>query len=310
MPDEPTNKITIPSLLARKAAGPKIVCLTAYDFPTAKILDEAGVDLILVGDSLGMVVLGYENTVPVTMEEMIHHTRAVTRAVRRALVVGDMPYFSFHLSSDETIRNASRFLKEAAAAAVKIEGASKKRLKLVEALVEAEIPVMGHVGLTPQSIHRLGQYRVKGTAAEEARKIVEDAVNLEKAGAFSVVLESIPMEIAKIITEKIGIPTIGIGAGPHCDGQVLVFHDFLGYSTGYLPKFVRKYADLHGMISGAAAEYAADVKAGRFPDDSTSYHLKPEVAGELGRRPAKTAETPGPGRKAKARRNPRSGKRT
>jgi len=278
MPDQPTVKITVPSILARKTAGPKIVCLTAYDFPTAKILDEAGVDLILVGDSLGMVVLGYENTVPVTMEEMIHHTKAVTRAVKRALVVGDMPYFSFHLSADETIRNASRFLKEAGASAVKIEGASKKRLKLVEALVEVEIPVMGHVGLTPQSIHRLGQYRVKGTAAEEARKIVEDAVNLEKAGAFSVVLESMPMEIAKIVTQKIGIPTIGIGAGPHCDGQVLVFHDFLGYSTGYLPKFVRKYADLHGTISRAVGSYAADVRAGRFPDDRTSYHLKPDAA--------------------------------
>jgi len=309
MPDQPTVKITVPSILARKTTGPKIVCLTAYDFPTAKILDEAGVDLILVGDSLGMVVLGYENTVPVTMEEMIHHTKAVTRAVKRALVVGDMPYFSFHLSADETIRNASRFLKEAGASGVKIEGASKKRLKFVRAMVEAEIPVMGHVGLTPQSIHRLGQYKVKGTAAEEAQKIVEDAVNLENAGAFSVILESIHMEIAKIVTEKIGIPTIGIGAGPHCDGQVLVFHDFLGYSTGYLPKFVRKYADLHGTISRAAAHYAADVRAGRFPDDSTSYHLNQDVAEELSRRPAKSARTPGPGLKAEPRRNPGSGKR-
>ena len=196
MANTPDEKITIPSLQARKAAGPKIVCLTAYDHPTARILDEAGVDLILVGDSLGMVVLGYENTVPVTMDEMIHHTRAVTRAVKRALVVGDMPYFSFHLSADETIRNASRFLKEAGAAAVKIEGASPKRLKLVEAMVEAEIPVMGHVGLTPQSIHHLGRYRVRGTAAEGARRIVDDAVRLEKAGAFAVVLESMPVEVA------------------------------------------------------------------------------------------------------------------
>jgi 3-methyl-2-oxobutanoate hydroxymethyltransferase len=276
MPDHATDKITVPSLTARKTVGPKIVCLTAYDFPTAKILDEAGVDLLLVGDSLGMVVLGYENTVPVTMDEMIHHTKAVTRAVKRALVVGDMPYFSFHLGPDETIRNASRFLKEAGASAVKIEGASKKRLKLVEAMVEAEIPVMGHVGLTPQSIHSLGQYKVKGTGgAEEARQIIEGAANLEKAGAFAVVLESMPMEIAKAVTESIGIPTIGIGAGPACDGQVLVFHDFLGFSTGRLPKFVRKYADLYGTISRAAGEYAADVRAGRFPDDSTSYHLKP-----------------------------------
>jgi 3-methyl-2-oxobutanoate hydroxymethyltransferase len=284
MPDQPLDRITVPSLIARKTSGPRIVCLTAYDFPSAKILDEAGVDLILVGDSLGMVVLGYETTVPVTMDEMIHHTKAVTRAVKRALVVGDMPYFSFHLSADETIRNASRFLKEAGAAAVKIEGASKKRLKLVEAMVEAEIPVMGHVGLTPQSIHALGQYRVKGTVPEEAGKIIEGARNLEKAGAFAVVLESIPLEIAKIVTDSVGIPTIGIGAGPACDGQVLVFHDLLGCSTGYLPKFVRKYADLYGTISRAVAEYAADVRGGRFPDDSTSYHLKPgAAAGRAGR---------------------------
>jgi len=268
-------RITIPALRARKTVGPKIVCLTAYDFPTAKILDEAGVDLILVGDSLGMVVLGHANTVPVTMDEMIHHTKAVTRAVRRALVVGDMPYFSFHLGVDETVRNASRFLKEAGAAAVKIEGASKKRLKLVEAMVEAEIPVMGHVGLTPQSIHQLGQFKVKGKEVEEARKIVEDSVNLEKAGAFAVVLESMPLEVAKTVTEAVGIPTIGIGAGPHCDGQVLVFHDLVGYSTGYQPKFVRKYADLSATIGRAVGDYAADVRAGRFPDDSTSYHLKP-----------------------------------
>jgi len=294
MADMPTEKVTIPSLKARKGTGPKIVCLTAYDYPTAKILDESGVDLILVGDSLGMVVLGYENTVPVTMDEMLHHTRAVTRAVTRALVVGDMPYFSFHLSAEETVRNASRFLKEGGAAAVKIEGASKKRLKLVEAMVEAEIPVMGHVGLTPQSIHHLGRYRVRGTAAEGARRIVDDARNLERAGAFAVVLESMPVEVAAEVTRAVGIPTIGIGAGPACDGQVLVFHDMLGFSTGYLPKFVRKYADLHTVIRGAVGAYAADVREGRFPDDATSYHLKPEVAAEL--RPGKV-RTPKRGKK-------------
>jgi len=278
--ENPRNdKITIPSLLARKASGPKIVCLTAYDYPTAKILDEGGVDLILVGDSLGMVVLGYENTVPVTMDEMIHHTRAVSRAAKRALVVGDMPYFSFHLSADETIRNASRFLKEGGAAAVKIEGASQKRLKLVEAMVEAEIPVMGHVGLTPQSIHHLGRYRVKGTGAEEGRRIVADAANLEKAGAFAVVLESVPVEIAEAVTRALKIPTIGIGAGAACDGQVLVLHDMMGFSVGYMPKFVRKYADLHGIMEGAVEAYSRDVREGRFPDDATSYHLKPEVKG-------------------------------
>jgi len=283
MPDASMAKITVPAVMARKDAGPKIVCLTAYDFPTARILDEAGVDIILVGDSLGMAVLGYENTVPVTMEEMIHHTRAVTRAVRRALVVADMPYFSFHLSPDETVRNASRFLKEAGASAVKIEGASQKRLKTVRAMVEAEIPVMGHVGLTPQSILRLGQFRVKGTLPEEARRIIAGARELERAGAFSIVLESVPMEIAEIVTREVGIPTIGIGAGPACDGQVLVFHDFVGYSSGYLPKFVRKYADLHETISGAVAAYSADVRAGRFPDDATSYHLKPGTAAPAGR---------------------------
>ncbi|MGZ5489029.1 MAG: 3-methyl-2-oxobutanoate hydroxymethyltransferase [Candidatus Aminicenantales bacterium] len=291
MANTPDDKITIPSLQARKATGPRIVCLTAYDYPTAKILDEAGVDLILVGDSLGMVVLGYENTVPVTMDEMIHHTRAVTRAVRRALVVGDMPYFSFHLSADETIRNASRFLKEAGAAAVKIEGASAKRLKLVEAMVEAEIPVMGHVGLTPQSIHHLGRYRVRGTAVEGARRIVDDAVHLEMAGAFAVVLESMPVEVAAEVTRAVRIPTIGIGAGLACDGQVLVLHDMLGFSTGYMPKFVRKYADVHGVITGAVRAYAADVREGRFPDDATSYHLKPEVAAELA--PKKSASRKG-----------------
>ncbi len=290
MADSPVERITIPSLQARKAVGPKIVCLTAYDYPTARILDERGVDIILVGDSLGMVVLGYENTVPVTMDEMVHHTKAVTRAVRRALVVGDMPYFSFHLGADETIRNASRFLKEGGASAVKIEGATAKRLKLVKAMVEAEIPVMGHVGLTPQSILKLGRYKVKGKVAAEARRIVEDAVRLEEAGAFAVVLESIPVEVAALVTRAVGIPTIGIGAGPTCDGQVLVFHDVMGYSTGYMPKFVRRYADLNGVMGVAIAAYAADVRAGRFPDDATSYHLRPEVAAELApkkRRPAR-----------------------
>ena len=278
------EKITIPSLQARKGAGPRIVCLTAYDYPTARILDESGVvDLILVGDSLGMVMLGYANTVPVTMDEMIHHTKAVTRAVRRALVVGDMPYFSFHLSADETIRNASRFLKEAGASAVKIEGASAKRLKLVAAMVEAEIPVMGHVGLTPQSINRYGRFRVRGTAAGEARRIVDDAAALEAAGAFAIVLESMPIEVAALVTKTVSVPTIGIGAGPACDGQVLVLHDMLGYSTGYMPKFVKTFADIHGVIRGAVEAYAAEVREGAFPDDATSYHLKPEVAAELGR---------------------------
>jgi 3-methyl-2-oxobutanoate hydroxymethyltransferase len=274
MPEDKIPKITIPYLHKKKQQGEKIVALTAYDFPTAKIVDEAGIDLILVGDSLGMVVLGYENTIPVTMEEMIHHTKAVVRAAKRPLIVGDMPYFSFHMSVDETVRNASRFLKEAGAQAVKIEGASQKRLKLIETLVGAEIPVMGHVGLTPQSIYHLGQFKVKGKEIEEAKKIIQNAEDLEKAGVFSIVLECIPMELAREITLKRNVPTIGIGAGPHCDGQILVFHDLVGYANGYLPKFVKKYVDIHGSLNKAIREYIEDVKEGTFPDDSKSYHLK------------------------------------
>ncbi len=274
MSEEKIQKITIPYLYAKKRQGEKIVALTAYDFPTAKIVDEAGIDLILVGDSLGMVVLGYENTIPVTMEDMIHHTKAVARGAKRSLIVGDMPYFSFHLSVDETIRNASRFLKEAGAEAVKIEGASKKRLKLIENLVDAEIPVMGHVGLTPQSIYHLGQFKVIGKEIEEAKKIIKNAKDLEKAGVFSVVLECIPMELANEITSKLTVPTIGIGAGPHCDGQILVFHDLVGYANGYLPKFVKRYADIHNSLNKALNQYVEDVVGGKFPDDRHSYHLK------------------------------------
>lgn len=281
MPEEKIQKVSIPLLQNKKKQKEKIVAITAYDFPVAKIVDECGIDLILVGDSLGMVVLGYENTIPVTMEEMIHHTKPVARASKRALVVGDMPYFSFHLSIEESVMNASRFLKEAGAKAVKIEGASKKRLKLIEALVEAEIPVMGHVGLTPQSIYHFGQFKVKGREVDEAKKIITDAMNLEKAGVFSVVLECIPLEVARIITEKLKVPTIGIGAGPYCDGQILVFHDLVGYSNGYLPKFVKKYADFHELISRSVKGYIDDVKGGKFPDDKYSYHLKTEEIAEL-----------------------------
>lgn len=281
MSDKTNQKVSIPYLQAKKDRKEKIVAITAYDFPIAKIVDESGVDMILVGDSLGMVVLGYENTIPVTMEEMIHHTKPVVRASKRALVVGDMPYFSFHLTQEESIANASRFLKEAGASAVKIEGASKKRLRLIEALVDAEIPVMGHVGLTPQSIYRFGQFKVRGKEVDEAKKIIQDASNLEKAGVFSVVLECIPMEVAKIITEKLKVATVGIGAGPYCDGQILVFHDLVGYSDGYLPKFVKKYADIHQLISRAVKEYIDDVREGRFPDSEHSYHFQSEKIEEL-----------------------------
>ncbi|MDD8015356.1 MAG: 3-methyl-2-oxobutanoate hydroxymethyltransferase [Acidobacteriota bacterium] len=281
MSNQTTQRVTAVSLSAKKRAGEKITVLTAYDYPTAKILDEAGVDIILVGDSLGMTVLGYENTIPVTMEDMAHHARAVARAAGRALIVCDMPYLSFHISEQESVRNAARLVKEAGVHAVKIEGATPRRAALVEALVEAEIPVMGHVGLTPQSINRFGRYRVLGGEAAEAKRIIEDALNLEKAGAFAVVLESVPLEVARMITERLAVPTIGIGAGPHCDGQVLVFHDLVGYTGGYMPKFVRKYADLHAVIGKAVGDYVEDVRRGAFPDDVHSYHLKPEAAAEL-----------------------------
>jgi 3-methyl-2-oxobutanoate hydroxymethyltransferase len=266
--------VTIPSLQSKKEKGEKIVALTAYDFPSALILDQAGVDIVLVGDSLGMVVLGYENTIPVTMDEMIHHTKAVSRAVRRALVIGDMPYFSFHQTEEVTIANASRFLKEAGAKGVKVEGASEKRLKLIASMVEAEIPVMGHVGLTPQSIHHLGQFRVRGGDEVEARKIMDGARKLEQAGVFAIILECVPMELAGAITKALKVPTIGIGAGPLCDGQVLVFHDMAGYSTGYNPKFVKKYADMQGVLTRAVREYADEVRGGIFPDESHTYHPK------------------------------------
>ncbi|MGQ9470124.1 MAG: 3-methyl-2-oxobutanoate hydroxymethyltransferase [Candidatus Aminicenantales bacterium] len=283
MSQEPRALVTIPWLKAKKASGEKIVAVTAYDFPGACLADEAGVDIILVGDSLGMVVLGYETTLPVTMDEMLHHTRAVARGVQRALVVGDMPYFSFHLSEEDTIRNASRFIKEAGAKAVKIEGASSRRLRTVEALVEAEIPVMGHVGLTPQSIHRFGQYRMRGGEIQEARRIREEAKALEAAGAFSVVLECIPEEVAEIITKELSIPTIGIGAGRFCDGQVLVFHDLLGLTNGPLPKFVKKYANLRALIREALLNYKQDVIAGLYPDEDHAYHLKPGLQRLLNR---------------------------
>jgi 3-methyl-2-oxobutanoate hydroxymethyltransferase len=270
--------VTIPDLLKKKTAGEKIVALTAYDFPTALILDEAGVDMILVGDSLGMVVLGYKDTIPVTMDEMIHHTKAVTRATQRVLVIGDMPYFSFHQTEQITIANASRFLKEAGAKGIKIEGASKKRLKLIEALVEAEIPIMGHVGLTPQSICRLGQFKVQGKESEEARRICGEAQDLERAGVFAVILECIPQDLARRITDKLKVPTIGIGAGPHCDGQILVFHDLVGYSTGYIPKFVKRYADLQSVIGQAVKRYSDDVRRGAYPDELHSYHRKKPAA--------------------------------
>ena len=278
VPNSGNGKITVPDLLQRKtqAAGSlsnskKITCLTAYDYPTARLLDEAGVDVILVGDSLGMVVLGHENTLSVTVEEMLHHTRAVRRGTRRALVVADMPYGSYHTDLGESLRNAMRFVKEAGAEAVKVEG-GERRLELISRLTEAEIPVMGHVGLTPQSVNALGGYRVQGKTADAAEQLIRDARAVEAAGAFAVVLEAVPRELAAQISQELRIPTIGIGAGPDCDGQILVVHDLLGLTFGQTPKFARRYANVGQIISKAVREYCEDVREGGFPSDAESYH--------------------------------------
>ena len=277
-PNSGDGKITVPELLQRKsrAAGShsntqKITCLTAYDYPTARLLDEAGVDVILVGDSLGMVVLGQENTLQVTIDEMLHHARAVRRGTHRALVVVDMPYGSYHTDSAESLRNAVRFVKEAGAEAVKVEG-GERRLELIARLTEAEIPVMGHVGLTPQSVNALGGYRVQGKTADAAEQLLRDAHAVESSGAFAVVLEAVPRELAAQITRELRIPTIGIGAGPDCDGQILVVHDLLGLTLGATPKFARQYANVGEIISNAVREYCSDVRSGGFPSDAESYH--------------------------------------
>src|SRR5712691_11157359 len=278
-PERP-EKVNAPSLKASKQRGERLVCLTAYDFPTARIVDEAGIDIILVGDSLGNVVLGYGNTVPVTLDEILIHLKAVRRAVQRALLVADMPYGSFHTGADDAVRNALRLVKEGGAEAVKLEG-GHKRVQLVKRLVDEEIAVMGHIGLTPQSINKLGAYRVQGKTAVGARQLIDDARALEDAGAFAIVLEVVPREIAKMITESVSIPTIGIGAGVHCDIQVLVIHDMLGLSFGKLARFVRPYANLHEVITDAVSRYADDVRSGVYPSADESYALPAEAAEEL-----------------------------
>ena len=278
-PERP-EKVNAPSLKASKQRGERLVCLTAYDYPTARIVDEAGIDIILVGDSLGNVVLGYGNTVPVTLDEILIHLKAVRRAVQRALLVADMPYGSFHTGADDAVRNALRLVKEGGAEAVKLEG-GHKRVQLVKRLVDEEIAVMGHIGLTPQSINKLGAYRVQGKTAVGARQLIDDARALEDAGAFAIVLEVVPREIAKMITESVSIPTIGIGAGVHCDIQVLVIHDMLGLSFGKLARFVRPYANLHEVITDAVSRYADDVRSGVYPSADESYALPAEAAEEL-----------------------------
>ena len=261
--------VTVRDLRTFKERGERFGMLTAYDFPTARILDEAGIPVLLVGDSLANNILGYENTLPVTMGEMLHHTRAVARGAKNALIVGDMPFLSYQTSIDEGIRNAGRFLKEGGAHAVKLEGA---KLELTGALVERGIPVMGHIGLTPQSVHAMGGYRVQGKTEEDARRLLDEAQALEKSGIFSLVLEGIPTDLAGQITEALSVPTIGIGAGSHCDAQVLVITDLLGLGAGTYPKFVKPYADLRGEITRAVQRFRDDVAAGVFPDDAHSYH--------------------------------------
>ena len=283
------EKVTVPSLRASKERGERMVCLTAYDYPTARIVDEAGTDIILVGDSLGNVVLGYENTVPVTLEEMISATRAARRGVQRALLVSDMPYGSYHTGADDGVRNALRLIKEGGAEAVKLEG-GRMRASLIKRLVAEEIPVVGHIGLTPQSVHKLGGFRLQGKTSEAARSLIEDAFAIEEAGAFALVLEMVPREIARSITEKLKIPTVGIGAGPHCDAQVLVIHDLVGLSFGSRPRFVRQYVDLRAEMTDAISRFAEDVRGGSYPADSESYALPAEAASELDLAPGGNAE--------------------
>jgi 3-methyl-2-oxobutanoate hydroxymethyltransferase len=279
-PENP-ERMTVPLVQAAKGRGEKLVCLTAYDYPTGRIVDEAGADLALVGDSVGNTTLGYGNTVPVTLEEMVVHTRAVRRAVRRALLIADLPFGSYHTGADDTVRNALRLVKEGGAEAVKLEG-GRNRAALVKRLVDEDIPVCGHVGLMPQAFNKLGGFRVQGRTVEAARKVIDDALSLEEAGAFAVVLELIPREVAAHITRKLSIPTIGIGAGAECDIQVLVFHDVVGLSFGKLPRFVRQYANTRETMSDAIARFAADVRSGSYPAANESYGLTAEVAGELG----------------------------
>ena len=270
-------KVTMPALVEMKRQGKPISALTAYDYATARLVDETGIDLILVGDSLAMVVLGHENTLAVTVDEMLHHTRAVRRGVRRALVVADMPFGSYHGTNSEGVANAVRFVKEAGAEAVKIEG---PRVELVRALVEAEVPVVGHLGLTPQSVHRMGGYRVQGRTVDTALQLQADAFALAHAGAGAIVLEGIPREAAAAITATLPVPTIGIGAGPDCDGQILVFHDLVNLTFAPAAKFVRRYGDAAALFRSAVEHYREDVEHHAFPSDAESYHL-PESARRL-----------------------------
>jgi len=273
-------RVTITEIKDMKQKKEKIPMLTAYDYVTAKMVDEAGVPLILVGDSLGMVMLGYESTIPVTMEEMIHHTKAVVRGARKALVIGDMPFMTYHISVPDALHNAARFIQEGGAQAVKLEGGEVVAEK-VRRLVDCGIPVMGHIGLTPQSIHQLGGFKVRGKGLEEAKKLLNDARILEEAGAFAIVLECTPAPLSKLITQELGIPTIGIGAGPDCDGQVQVISDLLGLYTEFVPKHAKQYARLAGEIRTAVSSYISEVKSVSFPTMEQSYTMDKTIVKQL-----------------------------
>ena len=273
---EPRQKVTVASLREKKLHHQPIACLTAYDYASARLVDEAGIDMVLVGDSLAMTMLGYENTLSVTIDEMLHHARAVRRAVKHALLAVDMPYGSYHVSVDEAVRNAARYVKEAGAEAVKIEG-GEKRADLIRHIIDAEIPVAGHIGLTPQSVNVMGGYKVQGKDLSAIERLMRDAVALDRAGVACIYLEGIPREVAAMITAEVETPTIGIGAGPECDGQVLVFHDILNLTFQQPAKFVRRYADAAGLITQAVASFRADVISRQYPSDAESYHLPKET---------------------------------
>ena len=273
-------RITTAVLKEKKRKGEKITMLTAYDYSTAMVLDEAGIDMILVGDSLGNVILGYENTLAVTMDDMVHHTKAVVRGVKNTMVVGDMPFLSYHISIPESVRNAGRLIQEGGAQAVKLEG-GQERVDTIKAILDAEIPVVGHIGLTPQSVHQFGGFKVQGRDLETARRLIEDAKALERAGVFSIVLEGVPAALAKRITEEVTVPTIGIGAGPDCDGQVLVVNDMLGLFQGHVAKFVKKFANLHPLMVEAVKSYSDEVKAGTFPAPEHCYSIDEEIIDKL-----------------------------
>jgi len=276
------KKITIPDLAAKKRASSPITMLTAYDYPMARLVDDAGIDMILVGDSLGMVVLGYDSTVPVTMDEMIHHSKAVRRGNKYAFLVGDMPFGSYQISKEEAVRNAMRFMKEAGCDAIKLEGGDEV-IDATIAIVNAGIPVLGHLGLTPQTISKLGGFRIQGKTAETARHLIDQALRLERAGCFGVVLECVPDKVAKIVTEKLSIPTIGIGAGKYCDGQVLVLNDMVGLFDRFVPKFVKQYVKLSHSIAEGLKRYKDEVEKGTYPGEEHSFTIKDEELKKLKR---------------------------